>query len=128
MSETTETAQSADDVESPEPEAATAAEPEEEDALEEAPPTPAEEELEVEPDEPAAAVSAGEVDFRVARVWLCDRGHRTTTLWSTPSTCRARPLRSGPECGRQLYPIGELPDQVRKALNPMKASKKSSKK
>ena len=65
---------------------------------------------------------------RMARVYLCERGHRTVTIWSTPTTCRARPLRSGPECGRQLYPIGELPEQVRRALNPLKASKKASKK
>ena len=65
---------------------------------------------------------------RVAKVFLCERGHRTTVLWSDPTTCQARPFRSGPLCGRQLYPIGELPEQVQKALNPLKASKKSSKK
>ena len=46
---------------------------------------------------------------------------------ATPTVCHARPTRSGPECGRQLYPIGELPEQVQKALNPLKASKKASK-
>ena len=50
----------------------------------------------------------------------------------SPSGARRRPAtrgptRSGPECGRQLYPIGELPEQVQKALNPLKASKKASK-
>jgi hypothetical protein len=65
---------------------------------------------------------------RYARVYLCERGHRTTALWSTPTVCHARPLRSGPECGRQLYPVGALPEQVQKALNPLKASKKASKK
>ncbi len=65
---------------------------------------------------------------RVAKVFLCERGHRTTVLWSEPTTCQARPFRSGPVCGRQLYSIGELPEQVQKALNPLKASKKSSKK
>ncbi len=64
---------------------------------------------------------------RQARILLCERGHRTVAVWSTPAHCHARPTRSGPECGRQLYPIGELPEQVQKALNPLKASKKSSK-
>ena len=64
---------------------------------------------------------------RVAKVFLCERGHRTTVLWSEPTICQARPIRSGPVCGRQLYSIGELPEQVQKALNPLKASKKSSK-
>jgi hypothetical protein len=136
MSETTETTKSAEEVGAPDaaaeavdqPEAEAPADEPEAEAPAEAPEAQDEEELEVEPDEPAAAVSAEAVDFRVARVWLCERGHRTTTLWSTPTTCRARPLRRGPECGRQLYPIGELPDQVKKALNPIKASRKSSKK
>ncbi len=80
----------------------------------------------------AAAVPAPIADERTpgrqARVYLCERGHRTDALWSTPTSCHARPLRSGAECGRQLYPIGELPEQVQKALNPLKASKKASKK
>ena len=80
----------------------------------------------------AAAVPAPIADERTpgrqARVYLCDRGHRTDALWSTPGSCHARPVRSGPECGRQLYPIGELPEQVQTALNPLKASKKASKK
>lgn len=64
---------------------------------------------------------------RQAKVLLCERGHRTVAIWSAPAVCHARPTRSGPECGRQLYPIGELPEQVQKALNPLKASKKASK-
>lgn len=80
----------------------------------------------------AQAVPAPIVDEReakrLARVFLCERGHRTDALWSTPAVCHARPLRHGAECGRQLYPIGELPEQVQKALNPLKASKKASKK
>jgi len=67
------------------------------------------------------------VGQRQAKVFLCDRGHRTVSLWSQPSSCHSRPTRHGAECGRQLYPIGELPDQVQKALNPLKASKKASK-
>jgi hypothetical protein len=80
----------------------------------------------------AAAMPAAVVDARAsgkqARVFLCDRGHRTDAIWSIPSACHARPLRSGPECGRPIYPITELPEQVQKALNPLKASKKASKK
>lgn len=81
-----------------------------------------------EPETVQEAPAAEATTPRVARVYLCERGHRTNVLWSTPTTCRARPLASGPECGRQLYPIGELPEQVQKALNPLKASKKASKK
>lgn len=65
---------------------------------------------------------------RVARVYVCERGHRTTTLWGEPDTCQAQPLRHGPKCGLTLYHITELPEQVQKALNPLKASKKASKK
>jgi DNA-binding LacI/PurR family transcriptional regulator len=64
---------------------------------------------------------------RQAKVFLCERGHRTVTLWSVPATCRANVSRRE-QCGRQLHPIGELPEQVQKALNPLKASKKASKK
>lgn len=64
----------------------------------------------------------------VATLYLCERGHRTLAVWSEPpSTCHARPLRSGPECGRPVYHSTELPEQIQKALNPIKASKKSSK-
>ncbi len=111
----------------------------------------AEVEVEPEPEAPAEAVAADEVSDAVAaaaeepvaeglvaietpaaggrqaRILLCERGHRTAAIWSEPTVCHARPTRSGPECGRQLYPIGELPDQVQKALNPLKASKKASK-
>jgi hypothetical protein len=81
---------------------------------------------EIEPDVPQAIDIP--MPARVAKVFLCERGHRTTVLWSEPTTCQARPLRHGSVCGRPLYSIGELPEQVRKALNPLKASKKSSKK
>ncbi|MDX6646908.1 MAG: hypothetical protein QOK40_2635 [Miltoncostaeaceae bacterium] len=77
--------------------------------------------------ETAAAVEAPQTS-RYARVYLCEKGHRTTSLWSTPTVCHARPVRSAPECGRPLYPVGALPEQVIKALNPLKASKKASKK
>ncbi len=77
--------------------------------------------------EEAIPVPIGASPARQARILLCERGHRTVAVWSTPAHCHARPTRSGPECGRQLYPIGELPEQVQKALNPLKASKKASK-
>lgn len=77
--------------------------------------------------EEAIPVPVGASPARQAKILLCERGHRTVALWSAPSVCHARPTRSGPECGRPLYPIGELPEQVQKALNPLKASKKASK-
>jgi len=97
----------------------------------------AEESLHETPDDAAAAaeeelveeaipVPVGPAAGRQAKVFLCERGHRTVAIWSQPSMCHARPTR-GTECGRQLYPIGALPDQVQKALNPLKASKKASK-
>jgi len=79
-------------------------------------------------EEAPAEVSEAFGPVRVARVFVCERGHRTTTLWGEPDLCAARPLRSGPECGLKLYHITELPEQVQKALNPLKASKKASKK
>lgn len=97
--------------------------------------TEAEPEAVVEAEEPATeatteAPSAGTglPNVRVARVFVCERGHRTTTLWGAPATCQARPVRNGPVCGLPLYHITELPEQVQKALNPLKASKKASKK
>jgi hypothetical protein len=75
----------------------------------------------------AIPVALAPVSGRQAKVYLCDRGHRTVAMWSEPTSCHARPTRSGGECGHQLYPIGELPEQVQKALNPLKASKKASK-
>ena len=77
--------------------------------------------------EEAIPVPLGPAAGRQARVYLCERGHRTVAIWSEPTTCKARPTRRT-ECGRQLYAIGELPEQVQKALNPLKASKKASKK
>ena len=104
--------------------------PQLEDAGAEAVPDAVVEQMEAE-EALAAAVPAPIADERTpgrqTRVYLCERGHRTDALWSTPSVCHARPLRSGAECGRQLYPIGDLPEQVQKALNPLKASKKASK-
>jgi hypothetical protein len=77
--------------------------------------------------EEAIPVPVGPAAGRQARVYLCERGHRTVAVWSEPTICRAHVTRRS-ECGRQLYAIGELPEQVQKALNPLKASKKASKK
>ena len=77
--------------------------------------------------EEAIPVPVGPAAGRQAKVYLCERGHRTVAIWSEPTTCKNRPTRNS-ECGRPLYPIGELPEQVQKALNPLKASKKASKK
>ena len=76
--------------------------------------------------EEAIPVPAGPAPGRQAKVYLCERGHRTVAVWSEPTSCHARPTRRA-ECGRPLYPIGELPEQVQKALNPLKASTKASK-
>lgn len=148
MSESTEAAEAVEEQEAPAPEVAEeAAEPAA--AESEGEPEPAaddtEPEAEVElaepSDEPDPEVAAAEAELaeeaipvpvgpaagRQAKVYLCERGHRTVAVWSAPTSCHARPTRSGGECGRQLYPIGELPEQVQKALNPLKASKKASK-
>jgi hypothetical protein len=75
-----------------------------------------------------AAAAGPRARAGLATLYLCERGHRTLSVWSEPpTTCHARPTRSGPECGRPVYHSTELPEQVQKALNPLKASKKSSK-
>ena len=76
----------------------------------------------------AAGPSGPRAREGLATLYLCERGHRTLAIWSeAPQTCHARPTRSGGECGRPVYHSTELPEQVQKALNPIKASKKSSK-
>ena len=79
-------------------------------------------------DRPAAdepVVESGPVR-REAQLYLCERGHRTLILWgSPPATCNARKTRNE-VCGLTLYHSTELPEQVQKALNPIKASKKKS--
>lgn len=115
----------ADDAPAAEPVAEEA--PAEEPAVDEAP-TDAATEDEPVAEEAPATVSEAFGPVRVARVFVCERGHRTTTLWGEPDICHAQPLRSGPTCGMKLYHITELPEQVQKALNPLKASKKASKK
>ncbi len=76
----------------------------------------------------AAVLSGPRARTGLATLYLCERGHRTLTVWSdAPSTCHARPTRAGSECGRPVYHSTELPETVQKALNPIKASKKTSK-
>jgi hypothetical protein len=61
----------------------------------------------------------------VARVYTCEKGCRVVALWSYPTVCRVR-LGRRRECGLALYRAGERPEQVQRALNPLKASKKAS--
>ncbi len=110
----------------PEAEAAPAEAPEAEAVVEEAiveeSATP--EEYEVE----AAGPSGPRARAGLATLYLCERGHRTLAIWSdAPTTCHARPTHAGGECGRPVYHSTELPETVQKALNPIKASKKTSK-
>ncbi len=84
--------------------------------------TPEEHEVE------AAGSSGPRARAGLATLYLCERGHRTLAVWSdAPTTCHARPTRAGSECGRPVYHSTELPETVQKALNPIKASKKTSK-
>lgn len=125
MSDTEQAVDAAAEEEAAAPEAVAVAEPVEAEPVHET------------PEDPVAAIEAEVLEeaipvpmvapARQAKILLCERGHRTVAVWSTPTNCHARPTRSGAECGRQLYPIGELPEQVQKALNPLKASKKASK-
>jgi len=74
-------------------------------------------------DVPVAEAAPGR---REAQLYLCERGHRTLILWGDPpATCNARKTRNE-VCGLTLYHSTELPEQVQKALNPIKASKKKS--
>ena len=143
MSETTETEATDAVEEAPVAEAAPVEEavetteetPADAPAADEAPEAEAVVEDVVEEGAPAAesAVAAGgptgpRAREGLATLYLCERGHRTLAIWSeAPQTCHARPTRAGGECGRPVYHSTELPEQVQKALNPIKASKKSSK-
>lgn len=83
---------------------------------------PAEEAVAEAADEPV--VAAGAPLRREALVYLCERGHRTLIMFGEPpATCNAQISRKQ-LCGRQIYHMTELPEQVQKALNPIKASKK----
>ena len=117
-------AEAAADAEAPEAEAAEAP------AAEEA---PAEEPVaeEAPAEEPVAEAEDDEIPIpavvrREALVYLCERGHRTLVLYGeAPETCNARITRRN-LCGRKIYHMTELPEQVQKALNPIKASKKKA--
>ena len=73
------------------------------------------------------ASSAPRAREGLATLYLCERGHRTLSIWSEPPTTCHAPISARSECGRPVYHSTELPEQVQKALNPLKASKKSSK-
>jgi len=117
--------QATDDVPAAEPAAdAVAAEPEADAAVASGEQATQEPELE--------AVVIAEPVIQVAQVrheaqlYLCERGHRTLILWGDPPvTCNARKTRNE-VCGLTVYHSTELPEQVQKALNPIKASKKKS--
>lgn len=74
-------------------------------------------------DEPAEDPSG---DRAVARVFLTETGYRVISLWSDPENVPLRAGRHGDMVAHQLYPVGDLPEKVQRALNPLKASKKSS--
>ncbi|MBL6634536.1 MAG: hypothetical protein ISP32_09180 [Thermoleophilia bacterium] len=80
---------------------------------------------EYEAEEPAA--TGPRAREGLATLYLCERGHRTLSIWSEPPTTCHAPISAQAECGRPVYHSTELPEQVQKALNPLKASKKSSK-
>ncbi|MCC6831402.1 MAG: hypothetical protein IT200_08650 [Thermoleophilia bacterium] len=90
-----------------------------------------EEQDEAPADEPVAETAAEPVAAatplrREALVYLCERGHRTLIMFGEPpATCNAQITRNQ-LCGRQIYHMTELPEQVQKALNPIKASKKKA--
>jgi hypothetical protein len=62
-------------------------------------------------------------------VYVCPDGHRTLALSSIPETCHHRASRIKPYCGKNVQPLSDAPAEVQqKMLNPLKASKKASKK
>ena len=72
--------------------------------------------------------SVAEVPF-TASVFVCPDGHRTLSLGSVPATCKHRKARTKGYCGKDVVALAEAPADVQqKMLNPLKASKKASKK
>ncbi len=64
-----------------------------------------------------------------ASVYVCPNGHRTLSLTTHPKTCRHRGSRIRPLCGEAVVSLAEAAAEVQqKMLNPLKASKKASKK
>jgi len=72
--------------------------------------------------------SVAEQPLTVA-VYVCTDGHRTLALDSVPSSCKHRRTRSKGYCGKEVLHLSEAPAEVQqRMLNPLKASKKASKK
>ena len=64
-----------------------------------------------------------------AAVYVCPEGHRTLALASVPEQCRHRASRIKDYCDKPVQALAEAPADVQqKMLNPLKASKKASKK
>ncbi len=64
-----------------------------------------------------------------ATVYVCPEGHRTIALTSIPERCRNRASRRKDYCNKAVQPLSDAPADVQqKMLNPLKASKKASKK
>jgi hypothetical protein len=62
-------------------------------------------------------------------VYVCPDGHRTLSLGSVPTTCKHRLSKVKGYCGKDVVSLAEAPADVQqKMLNPLKASKKASKK
>jgi hypothetical protein len=62
-------------------------------------------------------------------VYVCSEGHRTLALTSIPETCHHRASRTKPYCAKPVQSLADAPPDVQqKMLNPLKASKKASKK
>jgi hypothetical protein len=64
-----------------------------------------------------------------ATVYVCPEGHRTLALSSVPERCRHRASRTKAYCDKPVQALAEAPADIQqKMLNPLKASKKASKK
>jgi hypothetical protein len=62
-------------------------------------------------------------------VYVCSEGHRTLSLGTVPASCKHLRTRSRGFCGLSVVPLSEAPADVQqRMLNPLKASKKASKK
>ena len=62
-------------------------------------------------------------------VYVCVDGHRNLALTSIPENCHHRAGRTKPYCGKPVQTLSDAPADVQqKMLNPLKASKKASKK
>ena len=60
---------------------------------------------------------------------MCPEGHRTIALTSVPERCRHRASRTKAYCDKPVQALADAPPDVQqKMLNPLKASKKASKK